>query len=329
MRFYQLAGQMALGSRLRRLGECFGNEAKQVFSLYGTELDVRWFPVFYMLAQQDQLAITQLAEDVGQTHPAVSQVVREMQKQEIVETNKCTEDARINRVSLTAKGRKIADKVYQQSEDADEVVRELLQAAGVDLWTALQAVEDELERHSFFERMKLKRQQREQQSIRIVPFQAKYQQAFKQLNCEWIEQFFELEESDRIALDDPQSHIIDPGGHIALAISDDEILGCCALIPMPANHDGQAESQKRRYELAKMAVTETAKGKGIGYRIGLYILEYAKKHGASSVYLESNTQLTPAISLYKKLGFKRSVGQPSPYARCNIQMEHDLKQLPN
>jgi len=320
---------MALGSRLRRLGECFGNEAKQVYSMYGVELDVRWFPVFYMLTQQDQLAITQLAEDVGQTHPAVSQVVREMQKQEIVEANKCAEDARINRVSLTAKGRKIAEQVYQQSEDTDEVVQELLQAAGVDLWTALQAVEDELERHSFFERMKLKRQQREQQSIRIVPFQTKYQQAFKQLNCEWIEPFFELEESDRIALDDPQGHIIDPGGYIALAISGDEILGCCALIPITTSHGNHAGSQNQCYELAKMAVTETAQGKGIGYRIGMHILAHAKKLGASSVYLESNTQLTPAITLYKKLGFKRSVGQPSPYARCNIQMEHDLKQLPS
>jgi hypothetical protein len=31
--------------------------------------------------------------------------------------------------------------------------------------------------------------------------------------------------------------------------------------------------------------------------------------------------LTPAISLYGKLGFKKIVGPPTPYQRCNIQME--------
>ena len=33
------------------------------------------------------------------------------------------------------------------------------------------------------------------------------------------------------------------------------------------------------------------------------------------------TVLTPAINLYRKLGFVRVVGPPSPYARCNIRME--------
>ncbi len=34
----------------------------------------------------------------------------------------------------------------------------------------------------------------------------------------------------------------------------------------------------------------------------------------------SNAKLKPAINLYKKLGFKRIVGERSPYERCNIQM---------
>jgi hypothetical protein len=34
--------------------------------------------------------------------------------------------------------------------------------------------------------------------------------------------------------------------------------------------------------------------------------------------------LKPAISMYYKLGFKKVEDLPSPYERCNIQMELEL-----
>ena len=48
----------------------------------------------------------------------------------------------------------------------------------------------------------------------------------------------------------------------------------------------------------------------------------ARALGATRLYLESNTKLGSALSLYYKLGFRKTVaGTPSPYERCNIQME--------
>ncbi len=47
--------------------------------------------------------------------------------------------------------------------------------------------------------------------------------------------------------------------------------------------------------------------------------------GASKVYLVSNTALDPAISLYRKHGFRTvSEGAHPSYARANIHMELDL-----
>ena len=74
------------------------------------------------------------------------------------------------------------------------------------------------------------------------------------------------------------------------------------------------------YELAKMAVSPKAKGKGIGFILGNTSIAKAKELGAKKIYLESNTILKPAINLYHKLGFKKVTGIPSPYERCNIQM---------
>ena len=45
---------------------------------------------------------------------------------------------------------------------------------------------------------------------------------------------------------------------------------------------------------------------------------------ATRLYLESNTSLVPAISLYRKLWFREVTGGASPYARCDIRMEKAL-----
>jgi ribosomal protein S18 acetylase RimI-like enzyme len=58
--------------------------------------------------------------------------------------------------------------------------------------------------------------------------------------------------------------------------------------------------------------------------LGQAIVNIAKELGASKLYLESNTILKPAISLYQKLGFQKIVRQATPYKRCNIQMELNL-----
>ena len=71
-----------------------------------------------------------------------------------------------------------------------------------------------------------------------------------------------------------------------------------------------------------MAVSPLAQGLGIGYQLGAAALAKARALGAGRVYLESNTKLGPALNLYYKLGFHKTVADtPSPYERCNIQMD--------
>ena len=123
-----------------------------------------------------------------------------------------------------------------------------------------------------------------------------------------------MEEADYKALDNPKEYILDKGGIILVALYDDEPVGVCALIKM----------NDTDFEMAKMAVSPKAQGKNIGFLLGEAIVKTAKELGASKLYLESNTILKPAINLYYKLGFQKVAGLPTPYKRCNIQMELNL-----
>lgn len=152
--------------------------------------------------------------------------------------------------------------------------------------------------------------------VSIIPYSDAYQDAFRQLNEEWIVKYFELEEMDKRALNHPKEYILDKGGYIAIALWEGVAVGVCALIP--CSHEGYD------FELSKMGVSPKAQGKGIGKLLGEHIIAKAKELGAKKLFLESNRKLGPALSLYKKLGFREMTQIASPYNRSDIQMELNI-----
>ena len=151
-------------------------------------------------------------------------------------------------------------------------------------------------------------------SLSILDYQPVHQPAFRALNHEWISYYFTLEPIDNEMLDDPQGYILNPGGHIFMASYDGDLVGTCALI----NEHGGV------YELAKMAVSPRAQGLGIGWALGIAVLDKARELGASRVELLSNSRLTPALRLYEKLGFRHVPVPPTLYQRTDVKMVLDL-----
>ena len=151
--------------------------------------------------------------------------------------------------------------------------------------------------------------------MEIIEYKKDHQPRFKDLNVQWISKDFMMEEVDHQVLNDPEKYILKDGGAILLASEDDEVIGAAALI-----NEGHGI-----YELTKMAVDERHRGKHIGYKLGLAILEKAKKLNAKKVVLHSNTVFNAnAINLYKKLGFVEIPLGKSVWRRANIKMEISL-----
>ena len=316
MDFFTRTGKMAIGSRLRLLTDKITEDATQLYKLYNVEILPKWFPVFYLLTEKDN-TITAIANEIGHSHPSVSKIVGEMTKAGIVTSKKHKDDGRMSKVSLTNKGREAAKKIRHQYEDVGNAIETLSRTTRHDLWQAIEEWEFLLNENSLLQRVVQQKKQRESKDIKIVNYQPKYQQAFKTLNEEWISKYFEMEEADRKVLDNPKKQIINKGGCILVALYQNEPVGVCALLKM--------DDPVYNYELIKMAVKPAMQGKNIGWLLGQAIIDKARSLGASAIYLESNTILKPAISLYQKLGFKKVFGRATPYKRCNIQMELQLK----
>ena len=311
MDFYTRTGKMALGSRLRRLSEEMTEQAAGIYDLYQVDLQPKWFPVFYSLSATGEKSITDIAREIGHTHPSVSQIVREMAIKGYVVEKKGTADGRKNFVLLSPAGQQLREKMQPQLDDVTTAIEKAMKETHHDLWKAIGEWEFLLEQKSLLHRVREEKKIRESARIQIVDFIPAYQAAFRQLNEEWITTWFRMEEGDYKALDHPREYILDKGGHIFMALYKGEPVGTCSLIRMDDDS----------FELAKMGVSPKTQGLGIGYLLGRACIEKARALGARRVYLESNTRLKPAINLYHKLGFRKVAGPPSPYERCDIQME--------
>lgn len=316
MKIFERTGKVALGSRLRLMTSRITDDAVKIYELYGMDFSPKWFPVFFVLAEDGPKTITEIANEIGHSQPSVTKITQEMIAAGLVEDNRDSPDKRRNIVALTAKGQAFSEQIKIQCADVEAAIESINSQARHNLWQAIEEWEFLLEQESLLMRVQQQKKLRESRDVQIVEYTEEHQVAFKSLNEEWISTYFQMEEADYKALDDPQGYILDKGGKIFVALLNDEIVGVAALIKL--------DDPDYDFEMAKMAVSPKAQGKSIGWLLGLAIINAAKQLGGRNIFLQSNTILKPAISLYQKLGFKKVVARATPYQRSNIQMELKL-----
>ena len=88
-------------------------------------------------------------------------------------------------------------------------------------------------------------------SAKIIHYQPEYASAFYNLNIEWLKTFFYVEAYDEAVLSQPETYIVNKGGHIFFAKQGKTILGTVALMPT---------ENPKLFELTKMAVSPASRG---------------------------------------------------------------------
>jgi len=146
----------------------------------------------------------------------------------------------------------------------------------------------------------------------IIPYKAQYAGHFRDLNLAWLTTYFEVEEKDRMLLENCQEHILDPGGRIFFATLQDEIVGCFALIKL----------KEGVFELGKMAVDPCYQGMKIGQMLLEFAIGFAREQQWKKIVLYSSSKLPAALHIYRKFGFVEvNLQKNNPYKRSDIKME--------
>lgn len=310
---FEKSGLFTIGSRLRWMSDMVTREAAEIYSLYGIAIKPKWFPVLYMLFNGDDNSVTGIAKAIGQSHPSVCNIVRELKAEGIVTDTKDESDRRATFISLTEKGWSLQSGLREAEKDVRKAVEAIESDADHKLWDAMTVWEQKLSEKSLLKRVMEEKAANKDRKVDIVDYTDEYFMTFKRLNIMWINSHWSLEAHDLEVLNNPESSIISKGGHIFVALVDGSPMGVVALCMM--------DNPEYDFEIAKLAVDPEARGLGIGEKICRAAIKRARESGAKKLFLESNTLLKPAIGLYRKLGFTELKEYHLAYERGDIQME--------
>lgn len=303
--------EIGIGTRCRRNYERLSTEMDKIYKAEGVNMSVREFPIVYCVLNRGPLTMAEIQKLSGLSHSAVSQTVKKLVEKEFLFL-KPGNDARSRIVALTDTGSRLMDKlepIWKTSKDAMVTV---LNDCDTNILDAFDDYEAALKNKSFTQRYDEQKSKNAVGDVKIIAYDVKFREHWRIINQQWIETLFEMEEEDIVNLNDPEKYVLDKGGEIYFALLDDEPVGAIAL----------KKFSPTRFELSKMGVLPEARGHGIGNLLVEKILERYKARGGSELFLETNSSLTPAITLYKKYGFKEvQAPENTPYDRADYFME--------
>lgn len=306
-------GNLALGSRIKRLAAKLMADGIAIYQDVHVDFQPKWFPTFYYLAYHGPAPVTQIATHLGVSHPMVNKIAGELSQHGLVVSQKDDSDKRRRVLALSDKGRDLVTTIQPIWQDIEAAISELVVDAEVNWIQILEQTEAALDNKSFHQRFRDIHKKRRSQEIEIINYDPAYRAMFYEINAEWVEAYFEMEDEDRKVLQNPETEILARGGQIWFARHREsgEILGTVAL---HRNDHGD-------FEMIKMGVRPAARGYSIGEKLGRALVDEARRRKLDMLYLETNCKLTAAVNLYRKLGFQSVPLDPDThFARCNLRM---------
>lgn len=318
MNIIRQLGYIALGTRFRIITDRLMQDADKVYKKLGIDFEPRWFTVFYQINQNRNITITELADQLGYSQPAITQIVNPLIRKKIIKAVRSKDDSRKKVITVTQKGEDLLLKLIPVWQDIESALKDLSITTGYDILFVLNKLESELDKRNIYSRVMEKIKNRQLSEVKIIEFDPEHRDTFRDLNFEWLSRNFKIEDKDRKQLENPEEEIIRKGGYIFFAQYENEIAGTVALI----------RHNKKTFELAKMAVTEKMQGRQIGKSLALAAIEKVKSLDADMLYLETSPKLTTALNLYRDLGFVEVENKvPSEYSRTTFRMELIIKDL--
>ncbi|MDH5529983.1 MAG: MarR family transcriptional regulator [Paracoccaceae bacterium] len=150
-------GYLALGSRLRRIGERLQAETYSLIAARGIPLQGNHYPLLFALEESGPLTIGDLATALGISQPGVTRIVGQLTRLGAVSARSGKSDQRQKVVSLTEKGKTLVELGRQEIwPQVLECITDILDGQRGPILDQLDHLEDALQAQSFLDRVNAK-----------------------------------------------------------------------------------------------------------------------------------------------------------------------------
>jgi len=152
------SGILAISTRLQRLSEQLRKDGAMIYQSFGIDFEPKWFPVIFTLHHKKMLSVVEIANEIGYTHPSTISLLKELEKQKLIQSKKDKQDERRRLIILSPKGLELIEKMKPVWELVSKVLGEIADNKN-HLLAAINEAEEKIAMQSFYQRaMQMKKE---------------------------------------------------------------------------------------------------------------------------------------------------------------------------
>ncbi|MGX5684499.1 MarR family winged helix-turn-helix transcriptional regulator [Chryseobacterium cucumeris] len=145
------AGILAISTRLHRLSEQLRKDGALIYKAFGIDFELKWFPVIFTIYKKEIASVVEIANEIGYTHPSTITLLKEIEKQELIQWEKDKQDERKRLFKLTSKGQELIEKMKPVWELMSQILGDIADNKN-NLLTAIDEAEEKIANQSFYQR---------------------------------------------------------------------------------------------------------------------------------------------------------------------------------
>ncbi|MGE8431561.1 MarR family winged helix-turn-helix transcriptional regulator [Chryseobacterium joostei] len=145
------AGILAISTRLHRLSEQLRKDGAMIYKAFGINFELKWFPVIFTIYQKELASVVEIANEIGYTHPSTITLLKELEKQELIDWKKDKQDERKRLFLLTQKGEELIEKMKPVWELMSQILGDIANNQN-NLLKAIDEAEEKIANQSFYQR---------------------------------------------------------------------------------------------------------------------------------------------------------------------------------
>src|SRR5262245_38776874 len=145
MDFVKSLGALTLAHRFYRLMNRLLDAHEAVYRSLGLPIKPRWVSTLLLLHEHGPLAVTDVAERLVLTHPAVNQLTQDIAAAGLVADARDKADGRRRLLRLTPKALELMPTLKRVWAEFERTQRAVFKAAGCDILAVLESVEERLD----------------------------------------------------------------------------------------------------------------------------------------------------------------------------------------
>lgn len=138
-------------ARIKRLSESMMYDAKTLYKASRIDIEPNWHLLFLLLKTKGELSVTEIAQELGFSHPAIIKITQKMAGKGYLESIDHPTDSRKKLLKLTPQSIKQLPEFEKNWSVIESVIQEFVDA---DFLNKLSQIEDKLAEKKMVERFK-------------------------------------------------------------------------------------------------------------------------------------------------------------------------------